>query len=53
MRDLCESLFKDYEFGLKLVRENLRDEVLLITEEAISDPDKFLSQWLVERYKGG
>jgi len=51
MRDLCESLFKDYEFGLKLVRDSLRDEELRINGKAISDPDKFLSQWLVDRYK--
>lgn len=51
MRDLCESLFKDYEFGLKLVRESVQQEELRITADAIKDPDKFLSQWLVERYK--
>ncbi len=46
MRDLCARLFRDYEFGLKLLRKD--DEVLVITEEAIDDPDKFLSEWLVK-----
>jgi hypothetical protein len=50
MRDLCAKLFRDYEFGLKLLRKN--DEVLVITEEAIEDPDKFLSEWLVRTYRG-
>ena len=50
MRDLCAKLFKDYEFGLKLLREH--DEVLVVTEAAIDDPDKFLSEWLVKTYRG-
>ena len=50
MRDLCAKLFRDYEFGLKLLRKN--DEVLVITAEAIDDPDKFLSEWLVKTYRG-
>ncbi|MDP9290742.1 MAG: AAA family ATPase, partial [Verrucomicrobiota bacterium] len=40
MRQLCEKLFRDYEFGLKLV-QSTGDETLVITGEAIDDPDKF------------
>ncbi|MEA3188965.1 MAG: ATP-dependent Clp protease ATP-binding subunit ClpX [Chthoniobacter sp.] len=49
MRDLCEQLFKDYEFGLKLARGS--EEVLVLTAAAIDDPDKFLSEWLVKTYR--
>ncbi len=50
MRDLCARLFKDYEFGLKLLGKN--DEVIVLSEEAIDDLDKFLSEWLVKTYRG-
>jgi hypothetical protein len=49
MRDLCERLFKDYEFGMKLVQGS--SETLLLTPEAIAKPDKFLSDWLVKTYR--
>ncbi len=51
MRDLCERLFKDYEFGLKLVQEQTKGEVLRVPGSAIDDPDKFLSDWLVKHYR--
>ncbi len=51
MRDLCERLFKDYDFGLKLAQKQDGSEALLITAEAIEDPDKFLSDWLVKTYR--
>jgi endopeptidase Clp ATP-binding regulatory subunit ClpX len=47
---LCEKLFKDYEFGLKLLHRSEGAE-FLITPEAIDDPDKFLSDWLVRTYR--
>jgi ATP-dependent Clp protease ATP-binding subunit ClpX len=47
---LCEKLFKDYEFGLKLVQRSEGAE-FVVTGEAIDDPDKFLSDWLVKTYR--
>jgi len=47
---LCERLFKDYEFGLKLAQHPDGAE-FVITPEAIDDPDKFLSDWLVKSYR--
>ena len=47
---LCERLFKDYEFGLKLAQRSEGAE-FVITAEAIDDPDKFLSDWLVKTYR--
>jgi ATP-dependent protease Clp ATPase subunit len=51
MRDLCDLLFKDYDFGLKLIRNKGSNEVLVITGPAVDDPDKFLSDWLVKTYR--
>jgi len=49
MRDLCEEVFKDYEFGLKLADGT--PEPLILTEEAVANPDRYLSEWLVKRYR--
>jgi ATP-dependent protease Clp ATPase subunit len=51
MRDLCERLFRDYEFGLKLVQNDGKAQTLTVPGYAIDDPDKFLSEWLVKRYR--
>ena len=51
MRDLCEDVFKDYEFGLKLAQTGDAAEKFLITAEAIDEPDRFLSDWLVKTYR--
>lgn len=52
MRDLCERLFKDYEFGLKLLRQEERGEEFVIPAEAVDDPDGYLSARLVRSYRG-
>jgi endopeptidase Clp ATP-binding regulatory subunit ClpX len=49
MRDLCAEVFKDYEFGLKLAEGTT--EPLILTEEAVANPDRYLSEWLVKRYR--
>ena len=43
-------MFKDYSFGLKLAQRSEGAE-FLITAEAIDDPDKYLSDWLVKTYR--
>jgi ATP-dependent Clp protease ATP-binding subunit ClpX len=49
--EYCSQLFKDYPYGLKLLRD--RDSTLFISfpASALSDPDKFLSDRVVERYR--
>ena len=49
MRDLCAEVFKDYEFGLKLAEGTT--EPLILTEESVANPDRYLSEWLVKRYR--
>ena len=51
VRDLCESLFKDYEFGLGLIRRNSGRTEFLIPAGAVDAPDRVLSQWVVASYR--
>ena len=48
---LCEKLFKDYEYGMKLVQRSDAPLEFLITAEAVDDPDRYLSDWLVKTYR--
>ena len=52
VRDLCAALFKDYEFGLRLVR-GTGGEPLVLTRDAVENPDKFLSELVVRSYRQG
>ncbi len=51
MTDLCRELFKDYQFGLNLVKSNAGQAEFLIPKSALADPDKFLSDWVVSNYR--
>lgn len=51
MRELCAGLFKDYEFGLRLVGAPPGGEPLVLTREAVESPDKFLSELVVRAYR--
>jgi hypothetical protein len=50
-RGLCESLFKDYQFGLGLIRRNTGQSEFVIPVEAVDTPDRVLSQWVVASYR--
>ncbi|HUI06600.1 MAG TPA: AAA family ATPase [Verrucomicrobiae bacterium] len=49
--ELCRQLFKDYQFGLNLVKNNTGQTEFVIPKGALADPDKFLSDWVVSSYK--
>jgi ATP-dependent Clp protease ATP-binding subunit ClpX len=51
--ELCRQLFKDYQFGLNLVKNNTGQAEFTIPKAALTDPDKFLSDWVVSSYKKG
>ena len=51
VRDLCETLFKDYQFGLGLIRRNSGRTEFLIPAGAVDAPDRVLSQWVVASYR--
>jgi endopeptidase Clp ATP-binding regulatory subunit ClpX len=49
--ELCRQLFKDYQFGLNLVKKNTGQAEFAIPKTALADPDKFLSDWVVSSYR--
>lgn len=51
VRELCAALFKDYEFGLRLVRGAAGAGPLELTGDAVRNPDKFLSDLVVNSYR--
>jgi ATP-dependent Clp protease ATP-binding subunit ClpX len=50
MSDLCAHLFKDYQFGLNLIKKNTGQASFVLTAEAVDAPDKFLSNLVVQSY---
>ena len=51
VRDLCSARFKDFQFGLKLIAQNSDRREFLIDVEAVRNPDKVLSDWVVASYR--
>jgi endopeptidase Clp ATP-binding regulatory subunit ClpX len=49
--DLCNELFKDYQFGLNLIKANTAQTEFAIPAAALASPDKFLSDWVVNSYR--
>src|SRR5205809_548516 len=50
MLELCAHLFKDYQFGLSLIRKNTGQRVFILSREAVDTPDKFLSDLVVQSH---
>jgi ATP-dependent Clp protease ATP-binding subunit ClpX len=50
---LCEEKFRDFQFGLQLIRKNTGQKTFQVTGEAIEDPDRFLSNLVVASYREG
>ncbi len=51
VRERCEAMFKDYQFGLQLIRKNSGRREFEIPRRAVDDPDGVLSEWVVESYR--
>lgn len=51
IRSLCEEKFHDYQHGLMIISRNTEQREFTITETCIANPDKELSQWVVESFK--
>jgi ATP-dependent Clp protease ATP-binding subunit ClpX len=49
--DYCNDLFKDYPYGLKLLRDRNTSLSFTLPVSALDDPDKFLSDMVVEFYR--
>lgn len=50
-RVLCDELFRDFPFGLKLIARNTGTTRFTLTKRAVEEPDKTLSQWVTQSYK--
>jgi endopeptidase Clp ATP-binding regulatory subunit ClpX len=54
MCELCEKLFKDYQFGLHLIQKGkLESTKLVLPEEAIDNPEEYLSKLVAQSYHNG
>ncbi|RMD85323.1 MAG: AAA family ATPase, partial [Lentisphaerae bacterium] len=50
VKELCETRFRDYPYGLKLIHQNTSQEEFVITAEAVETPDKVISTWVRESF---
>ncbi|MDB4541670.1 ATP-dependent protease, partial [Akkermansiaceae bacterium] len=48
---VARQLFRDYQFGLKLIQKNTGQKEFVLTKSAVVDPDRFLSDMVVKSYK--
>jgi ATP-dependent Clp protease ATP-binding subunit ClpX len=53
MADLCAHLFKDFQFGLSLIKKNTGKTEFVLGKAAIDAPDKFLSELVLRSYGPG
>jgi endopeptidase Clp ATP-binding regulatory subunit ClpX len=51
MRDQCALVFKDFEFGLKLISKNSGQTSFTIDRSVVGAPDQAMSRWVVNSYK--
>ena len=51
MRDHCAVIFKDFEFGLKLISKNSGQTHFIIDRSVVEAPDQTMSRWVVNSYK--
>jgi len=49
--EYCAVLFKDYPYGLKLLKDRDANLALVFPDSAVDDPDKFLSERVVDFYR--
>ncbi len=50
MRALCESRFRDFQHGLKLIARNTGQTRFNISANTAKNPDRELSQWVLQSY---
>jgi len=48
---VCEEKFRDFQFGLQLIRKNTGQKNFPVTAEAVDDPDRYLSNLVVASYR--
>ena len=50
IRSICLECFKDFQHGLKIISRNSGKTKFPITEKTLIDPDRELSQWVVDSF---
>lgn len=50
IRSLCEEKFKDFQHGLQIIQRNTEQKTFFITQEVAKNPEKELSQWVVNSF---
>ncbi|PWU07202.1 MAG: hypothetical protein C5B47_06550 [Verrucomicrobia bacterium] len=53
MLELCEKLFKDYQFGLQLIQKGSPGSNLILPADAIDNPEGYLSELVIQSYRMG
>jgi hypothetical protein len=48
---VCSRLLKDYEHGMKLIRDKIGQKEFVITKEAVDDPEGYLNRMIREIYR--
>jgi endopeptidase Clp ATP-binding regulatory subunit ClpX len=51
IRALCENKFRDFHHGLKLIVHEGDTKRFTITRSVVANPDKAISQWVIEHFK--
>lgn len=51
VREFCERAFKDYQFGLTLIKRNSGRADFSLPARAVDNPDGVLSEWVVASYR--
>ncbi len=51
VREFCERAFKDYQFGLTLIKRNSGRIEFSVPSRAVDHPDGVLSEWVVASYR--
>jgi endopeptidase Clp ATP-binding regulatory subunit ClpX len=49
--DVCSRLLKDYEHGMKLIRDKIGRKEFVITKEAVDNPEGYLNRMIREIYR--
>ena len=53
VEEICRTQFRDYQFGLKLIFRNTGRQEFELDQEAVDDPERVLSEWVVASYRAG
>ena len=51
LQEICQTRFKDFQFGLKLIAQNTGQSRFDLDAVAVENPEKVLSDWVVASYR--